>query len=322
VENMVKYFYAILIGILLPAITYANEWKLTGFEGKSVYCLAVNPVDKNIIFVGIRDEGIYLTSDAGLNWNLIFETQNPVTCLTIDRFNTGNIYAGYNDGIIISNSGGNRFSKLEIEKNIRVNSIILDETPTKAIIIGTAKGLYKSFDNGKTFLKAGLDNFPITCLAINNSGGKAIIYAGTINAGVFKSANYGTSWVPVNKGLTNLQIYSLICNLRKPSVLFLGTLEENIYQSENDGESWAELKINNKLNQGYVFAQAIDNTNNNSVIYLTSLSGNVFKITDGISINKLSDPINNIYGTCLGIVNIVPSTLYLGTTTGLYKLDE
>ena len=319
---MIKFIYIVLISIILQAITYANDWTLTGFEGKSVYCISVNPVNKNIIFVGIKDEGIYSTSNAGTNWNIAYEIQNPITCITIDRFNTSNIYAGYNDGIIISNSGGNNFFQIEFEKNINVNSVILDETQTKAIIVGTAKGIYKSFDDGKTFLKAGLNNFHITCLAINNSGSKAIIYAGTVNAGVFKSANYGTSWVPINKGLTNLQIYSLICNFRKPSVLFLGTLEENIYRSENDGESWESLKIDNKLNQGYVFAQAIDNTNNSTVIYLTSLSGNIYKITDGNVISKLSDPLSNIYGTCLGIVNIVPSTLYLGTTTGLYKFDE
>jgi hypothetical protein len=319
---MIKYFYVILLSILLQTATYANEWNPLGFEGKSVYCIAVSPVDKNIIFVGIKDDGIYVSNDAGLNWNLAFQIQSSVSCITMDRFNLMNIYAGYNDGIIVSANGGYSFEKIVIEKNIRVNSVILDETQTKAIIVGSSKGLYKSFDNGKTFSKTGLNNFSITCLAINNSGSKAIIYAGTANAGVFKSANYGTSWSPQNKGLTNIQIYSLICNMKKPSVLFLGTLEENIYRSENDGESWDNLKINNKLNQGYVFAQAIDNTTNNSVIYLTSLSGDVYRISDGSTINKLSDPLINIYGTCLGVSNIVPSTLYLGTTTGLYKLDE
>jgi hypothetical protein len=319
---MKKYFYLVYISILLQSITFANEWNLSGFEGKSVYCLAVNPVDKNIIFVGIKDEGIFSTTNAGINWNLVFQTQNPVNCITIDRLNLGNIYAGYNDGIIISKSSGNSFIQIIIEKNINVNSVILDETTTKAIIVGTAKGLYKSFDIGKTFVKAGLNNFSISCLAINNSGDKAVIYAGTSNSGVFKSANYGTSWTPINKGLSNNRIYSLVCDLRKPSTLFLGTLEENIYKSENNGESWETLKLNNKLNQGYVFAQAVDNHTNSTVIYLTSLSGYVYKVTDGNIINKLSNPLNNICGTCLSIVNIVPATLYLGTTSGLYKLDE
>ena len=209
-----------------------------------------------------------------------------------------------------------------IEKNINVTSIVLDETPSKAIIVSTAKGLYKSFDNGNTFLKAGLNNFAISCLAINNSGDKAVIYAGTTNNGIFKSANYGTSWIPTNNGLLNNRIYSLTCDIRKPSVLFLGTLEENIYKSENNGDNWAVLKLNSKLNQAYVFAQAVDISNNNTVIYLTSLSGDVYKVTDGNVITKLSEPLKNVYGTCIGVVNIVPSTLYLGTTSGLYKLDE
>jgi photosystem II stability/assembly factor-like uncharacterized protein len=312
----------ILLSIFSLTNAQATDWKLTGFEGRIVNCIAVSPVNKNVIFVGIKDEGIYSTDNAGENWNLVYEIKIPINCIAIDRLNLSNIYAGYNDGIIISNSGGNKFYQTVVEKNINIYSIVLDETQTKAIILGTSKGIYKSFDNGKTFIKAGLNNFPITCLAINNSGEKAIIYAGTDNAGVFKSLNYGTSWAPINKNLTNLCIYSLLCNIGKPSILYLGTLEENIYKSENNGETWEPLVLNNKLNQGYVFAQAIGNTTNNSIIYLTSLSGYVYKITDGNIISKLSEPLKNVYGTCLGITNIVPSTLFLGTTTGLYKFDE
>lgn len=319
---MIKYIYTFLIITLLPVISYANDWTLLGFEGKSVYCIAVNPVDKNIIYTGIKDEGIYVSQNAGQDWNLAYSSKIPINCISIDRLNTGIIYAGYIDGLIISKSGGNSFYQVVIEKNINVSSIALDETQTKAIIVGTSKGIYKSFDKGESFLKAGLNNFTISCITIDNTGGKAILYAGTTNAGVFKSANYGTSWTPINKGINNLHIYSILCELKRPSVLYLGTLEENIYKSENGGESWEVLKVSNKLNQGYVFAQAIDNISNNSVIYLTSLNGDVYKIIDANNIKKLSEPINNVFGTWLGIVNIVPSTLYLGTTSGIYKFDE
>ncbi len=319
---MTKIIFPILFFLFFSGTTIANEWIPLGFDGKSVYCITVNPVDKNIVFVGIKEEGIYGTTNAGVTWDLLFKTQNTINCITIDRFNLNNIYVGYSDGMIISNLGGNSFYKVVLENKINVNSILLDETPSKAIIISTSRGLYKSFDNGNTFVKAGLNNLSITCTAIDNSGDKAIIYAGTANAGVFKSANYGTSWAPINIGLSNLKIYSLLCNMRKPTFLFLGTMEENTYKSENGGESWVNLNINNKLNQGYVFTQAIDNTNNNSVIFLTSLSGDVYKITDVNTIEKLSDPLNNVYGTCISVSNIIPSTLYLGTTTGLYKLEE
>lgn len=319
---MVKHILTFFLLAFSNIPLIANEWIPLGFDGKSVYCITVNPVDKNIVFVGIKDEGIYGTTNSGANWDLLFKTQNTINCITIDRFNLNNIYAGYSDGIIISNLGGNSFYKVVLENKINVNSILLDETPSKAIIISTSRGLYKSFDNGNTFVKAGLNNLSITCTAIDNSGDKAIIYAGTANAGVFKSANYGTSWAPINNGLNNLKIFSLLCNMRKPTFLLLGTLEENIYKSENSGENWVNISINNKLNQGYVFTQAIDNTNNNSVIFLTSLSGDVYKISDGSKIDKLSDPLTNIYGTCISVSNIIPSTLYLGTTTGLYKLEE
>jgi hypothetical protein len=111
--------------------------------------------------------------------------------------------------------------------------------------------------------------------------------------------------------------------LRKPTELYLGTLNENVYKSINEGESWKSVFISNSLNQGYVFSQTIDNTDNNSVIYLTSFSGDVYKITqNGSAIIRVSEPMKEVYGTCLGIANILPSTLYFGTTSGMYMLEE
>lgn len=320
---MIKIIIYTLLAIILNNTIYANDWKQIGFEGKTVYCVAVNPVDKNIIYTGIKNEGIYNSIDAGQSWNLIYETKQSINCIVIDRFDLSKIYAGYNDGVLLSKNGGKSFEQIIIEKNININNVILDETQTKAIILGCNKGLYKSFDNGKTFIKSGLSNFSISCLAINNAGSKAIIYASTTNTGIFKSANYGTSWTPINNGLTNLQIYSIICDLRKPSELYLGTINENVYKSNNEGESWKSVFISNTINQGYVFAQTIDNTDNSSVIYLTSFSGDVFKITKNGSLTvKISEPMKDVYGTCLGIANILPSTLYFGTTSGLYMLEE
>lgn len=320
---MLKYCFILLFSFSIQALAQTSDWSLVAFENKTVNCIAVNPVDKDKLFVSIKDEGIYTTTDGGVNWKLSYETQKQINCVAIDRFSVQKIYGGYQNGIVLSTSEGNRFEEIVIEKNISVSSIVIDETPSKCIIVGTTKGTYKSFDGGKTFLPGGLSNFSITCLAINNSGQKAVLYAGTSNSGVFKSANYGTSWSPCNKGLSNLQIYSLLCDFKNPSVIFLGTLEENIYTSENNGDDWKNMPLNNKLNQGYVFAQAIDNVTNASVVFLTSLNGDVYKSNDyGKTITKLSEPILSIYGTCLGISNIIPSILFLGTTNGLFRLNE
>jgi len=305
----------------LPAT--ANDWKLIGFEGVPIYAIAVSPVDKDVLYVFAKDEGLFASSDGGATWACEYKSKSQVNCLAIDRFNTRLLYAGYDDGVLVRIPESGKYKEVIIQRGIKTSSLVLDETSTKAVVIGTAKGIYKSFDQGASFMPAGLSNFAITCLAIDNSGAKAVLYAGTPTAGVFKSANYGTTWTPVNTGLKNLEVYSLLCDMKTPSIIYLGTLEENIYTSENGGDSWQALPINNKLNQGYALAQAIDQATNTTVIYLTSLSGDVHKILErGKTINKLSGQVANIYGICLGITNLVPSILYLGTTTGLLKLDE
>jgi len=39
---MIKHIYTTVLILLVPVLTYANDWNLTGFEGKSVYSIAVN----------------------------------------------------------------------------------------------------------------------------------------------------------------------------------------------------------------------------------------------------------------------------------------
>lgn len=314
-----KIFKFVLLVFAITEIILGQNWVAAGLEGKSILCIAVDPINTGKIYVGVKDEGVYVSNDSGSTW-LCSSKRISIYCLTIDRFNNQIIYAGADNEILISRDGGNYFKNIWTFTNISVNCIKLDETQTKAIIIGTTKGLYKSFDNGGKFIKSGLEDQSISAIAINNKGTKAIIYAATFGAGIFKSGNYGLSWTPINNGINDLTIYTIICDMKDPSKLYAGTLETGLIYSDNNGGKWVDLNIDIISKQGFVIFQSTDLKTNVSSIFIANFAGDILVSKDaGMTWKKLSTGSSVHSCTALGISNVIPSNLFLGTIDGLFK---
>ncbi|MGD1997260.1 MAG: tetratricopeptide repeat protein, partial [Anaerolineae bacterium] len=62
-------------------------------------------------------------------------------------------------------------------------------------------------------------------------------YAGTKNAGIYKSINGGISWVPIHNGLGQAQIDTLIMDPEDPNTLYAGT-STGVYKTTDGGQSW------------------------------------------------------------------------------------
>ena len=76
----------------------------------------------------------------------------------------------------------------------------------------------------------GFTNQTVNALAVSGSN----IFAGTKDAGVFRSTNNGSDFSPTNNGLTNLWIRALAVS---ESNIFAGT-GSGVYRSTNNGTSW------------------------------------------------------------------------------------
>ncbi len=122
------------------------------------------------------------------------------------------------------------------------------------------------------------------CLAVNDSN----IFAGTKDSGVYRSSNYGNTWVKIDTGLKHSGVSALAIN---DSIVFAGTLDSGMFMSSNYGNTWTLL--NNSLPTNYNFtAIAISGTNIfastlGKGIYMSSNNGqNWTAINIGLS-NKL-----------------------------------
>ncbi len=110
-----------------------------------------------------------------------------------------------------------------------------------ALFAGTWNGLYRSDDSGASWELVSGNGLPhginVTTVMSNSAG----LFVGTRYAGIFRSTDNGASWMPVNTGLTSLEIIQLRGAAAGLSTLYavLGALfDDNIFVTFDGGDTW------------------------------------------------------------------------------------
>lgn len=177
-----------------------ENWFQSGLTGMTttnlnVTALTVNSTNENSVYAGLRGDGLFHSTDGGVNWT--------------------NIGTGIGDQTILS---------IALADN---NSIIYAGTKSK--------GVYKSTDNGNNWTQTLSESnvstdFPtklITALAVNPTN-KNNIVAGDIHTGIYMTTDGGNNWAQTNTGLSNKSITSLSFS-SDGKTLFAGTKGQGIF---------------------------------------------------------------------------------------------
>ena len=180
-------------------IDWGNTWFTVnnGLQQDSVdiKCIAIDPVNPNILYGGTSTGKIYKTENAGNNWSLVSQISGSpnITTIVVDPKNPNKLYVGtQNSSVFQSENRGVTFT---------------------------------SISSGFPF------PYPrITSLAIDTSS-ITKIYAGTEYRGVYKKLDTDTSWTAINAGLTIgvTIVQCLEVNPERPIDVYAGTKAEGIF---------------------------------------------------------------------------------------------
>jgi len=123
------------------------------------------------------------------------------TCGYIDTLGTG-------EGVFASTDGGATWDPKTRGLTDRcVLSLAKEPTTPGALYAGTPSGVFKSVDGATSWSATGF-SMDATTLAVNPRN-PAMLFAGTSQAGVFRSRDGGATWTDLNEGLPNLEIRAL-----------------------------------------------------------------------------------------------------------------
>ncbi len=188
---------------------------------ESVYALAVNPGNTDLIYAGTRTKGtnngnLYKSVDKGANWSAVL----PRT--------------------------GNWFNALAINPNKPY--IILAATEYNGPIISTTYGGLNEW--GGTTITAG-DRTTGTALAFDPRSGTDRAYFGAWNNDFYSSVNNGANWTLSDTGLsdTNISRNGIAIDPNLPNTVYLAASKSSVagvLKSINKGENWSGAGLNGK----------------------------------------------------------------------------
>lgn len=179
------------------------------------------------------------------------------------------------------------------------------------IIAGTDAGVILSSDMGAAWIMPDTSmRYYITSLAVKDT----IIFAGTLQNGIFRSTNFGTSWTAVDSGLGDFQ--NLVEAIAvKGDTIFAGT-HSGLCFSTNNGNKWTTVS-GDALNS-LQFINCI--ASYNSFIFVGT-PGGMFRSTDnGYSWETDNNGIS--FGASIFSIFVTDSDVFIGTTERVYKSTD
>ncbi len=216
----------------------ALKWRLIGpFRSGRTIAGAGVPGDPNTFYFGSVNGGVWKTTNAGVTWSPIFDTE-PVAsigAIAISPSNPKIIYVGTG------------------ETDIRSD-------------LGSGNGVYKSTDGGQTWKNIGLHDTRQIARIVVNPANPDVVYVGALGyaygpndeRGVYKSTDGGATWSRVlfkdaNTGVADLAmafanpdiLFATLWNTHRPPWSTYAPIDgpgSGLYRSLDAGATWTELK--------------------------------------------------------------------------------
>ncbi len=213
-----------------------SQWSSIGpnnIGGRSL-CIAIHPVDTNVIFMGSASGGLWKSSTGGTGasaWELVNTgfPSSAVSSIAIDSANPNIMYIGTGENY------GYRYSENGLD--VRV---------TRGMY---GIGILKTTNGGVTWSKSldwSYNSRSGVWTVLINPKNRSVLYSAT-SEGIYKSVNAGGSWTQL---LPYKMVMDLKMNQSDTSVLYasIGNLTNNspltdkgIYKTTNSGATWTKL---------------------------------------------------------------------------------
>jgi photosystem II stability/assembly factor-like uncharacterized protein len=238
VLTIAVYSFGQASGPSVPSELYDGlKWRLIGpFRGGRAVAAAGVPGNPTTFYFGAVNGGIWQTSDAGLVWRPIFDSQAvaSIGALAVAPSDPKVIYAGTGEADIRSD-------------------------------MSSGDGVYKSSDGGQTWMNIGLrDTRQISRIVIDPRDANVVYvaalghaYGANAERGVFKSTDGGAHWNKVldqgpETGAADLAIanaspnilFATMWNAHRPPWSTYAPLAgpgSGLYRSQDGGQSWSHV---------------------------------------------------------------------------------
>ena len=169
-------------------ISKFGDWSVVGPSGGDVRVVAVDPKDKNRLYISTLDGQIHTSSDGGITWKLLANLNRPQLVLDqmiVDVRDSKTIYASGHrhnrpGGFFKTSDGGLNWKEAKELNQQAIHSMAQSSFDPNMILVGTLNGIWMSKNAGDDWKKIESETMPpnVGSLAIDPRNADTI-YAGT-----------------------------------------------------------------------------------------------------------------------------------------------
>lgn len=257
-------------GIFLTT-DHGNNWQQTL---SMKYVVRSFARDKNgHVFASTTGAGIYRSSDEGLSWNRISDTNIVSNSYQIIFDITGNIYACTARGVHRSTDNCQTWSTLGLYWD-DVYALVIGKNGY--LFAGTRSNVQRSTNGGKFWIPCTIEYYQgdVHYLAVDKDG---VIYGASLHAGkMIKSTDNGDTWISIQTPLQDTWHSGLI--ISSSSEIFVSAGSAGIIRSTDKGQTWTSL--NSGLEKVDISCLAIDH---DGYMYAGTDANGVFRTTQSIT---------------------------------------
>ena len=227
-----------------------GEWNIVGPSGGDVRAVAIDPKDKNKLYISTLDGQIHNSTDGGLTWKLLVNLNSPqlvLDQLLVDQRDSKTIYtsgfrSGRSGGFFKTTDGGATWNEAKELRNEPIHAMVQSSLDPKVLVVGAVSGLWISKNSGDKWEKIVSATSPINVnsLAIDPRT-LDTMYAGTFWR-AYKTTDGGKNWRLIKEGMIDdSDVFAITIDRENPDHIVASACS-GIYESQNAGEKWAKIQ--------------------------------------------------------------------------------
>ncbi|MEJ7624599.1 MAG: YCF48-related protein [Pyrinomonadaceae bacterium] len=227
-----------------------GDWRVVGPTGGDVRVVAIDPKNKNRVYISTLDGQIHTSGDGGRSWNLLVNLNKPeliLDQLMVDSSNSQNLYASGHrhkapGGFFRSTDGGASWKESKDLKNASIHAMTQSAHDPKILYAGTPQGVWMSKNSGEDWEKISSPSMPVNIDALaTDPRNTSTMYAGTWWR-AYKTTDAGKNWRLIKDGMIDdSDVFAVTVDRQNPEHIIASACS-GIYESMNGGELWKKIQ--------------------------------------------------------------------------------